>query len=115
MQVIDELNIEIDKRINDLILGHLSYYLEEWILLDDLVTSYRLKSNYAEIILLYTKHKRIFKKAVDFNLPNLQTKFMWFHKYDKLKEEARVILTDKGINYKEIQKNLNTYLQYTPI
>lgn len=116
MQVIEDLNLEVDKRINDLILGNLSYFLEGY---ETYVTGWSrhtLCCAYAGIIELYTRHKRIFKKSLNPEYPKIHgqdynfIRYSNYIKYEKLKEEYRVILTENNINYKEVQKNLSRYL-----
>lgn len=108
MQVIEDLTSEVDRRVNDFILAHLSFFLNEaGVDLEEPMSRYRLRANYEVILRLYVRHKRAFKKAVAYELPMLQDKYSLFLKYEKLKDDTRQILIEKGIDYKEIQRNLN--------
>ena len=115
MQVIDDISSEVDKRVNDLITSHLPFILQEQDYYLESFSTARLKSNYANIISQYVKHKRAFKKAAYYELPNLQEKYLAYIKLDKLKEDSRKFLTEVGIDYKEIQKNLQNYLFFGQI
>ena len=114
MQVIDDLNSEIDRRVNDFIIYHLSFFLNQGSNVDLYEDRSReqLKVDYAYIIKNYTKFKRRFKSlSRDYPTDERIKSAYWdFIKYEKLKEEFRDILTQRGISYKYVQLNLHFFI-----
>ena len=109
MQVIEDLDAEIDKRINDLILGNLSFFLDSYFNLKEYKPTLFLKMTYASIIRTYVLHKRKYKKACNGVLPNIFEHYHRFTVAEKKKEDFRLILAENGICYKEVQKNIHLY------
>lgn len=108
MQVIEELDVEVDRRITEILLSKLSFFLEEDSYVG-VISNTRLKIAYASIIEAYTKFKRIYNKLTKRGDERANNAYKQYMIYNARKEDYRELLTQRGIDYKEVQKNLHRY------